>query len=133
MANGKELSQDELRAQLVAQINAELELKQQQREMNVVNLGARVVNKEVIHGKPIIIKETGQQKVNSQTGEPQCYADKYKVSLQFMGGQITVDVNEVDYEKLELHKTFLCVGHYGEVKKFGESFMEPIFTNYTQI
>jgi len=133
MANGKELSQDELRAQLVAQINAELELKQQQREMNLIKLGARVVHKEVIHGKPIIIKETGQQKVNPQTGEPQCYADRYKVSLQFMGGQITVDVNDSDNEKLELHKTFLCVGHYGEVKRFGESFMEPIFTNYTQI
>lgn len=129
----KSLTQDEIIAQAVAQANKEFELKQQQREENVIRLGARVINKEVIHGKPIIIKETGQQKLNSTTGEPQCYADKYKVSLQFMGGEITVDANESDYEKLELHKTFLCVGHYGEVKKFGDSFMEPIFTKFTKI
>ena len=129
----KELTQDELIAQAVAQANKEFELKQAQREENTIKIGARVVNIEVINGRPIIIKETGQQKVHPQTGEPQFYADKYKVSLQFMGGEITVDVNEKDYELLEMHKSFLCVGHYGEVKRFGESFMEPIFTQYTKI
>jgi hypothetical protein len=132
MANGKELSQDELEAQMVARVNKQLELKQAQREENVVRLGARVVNKETIPGKPIIIRETGQQKVDGN-GVPQCYADKYKVTLQFMGGSLITDVNQPNYDALELHKTFLCVGHYGEVKKFGESFMEPIFTNYTRI
>lgn len=128
----KELTQDEIIAQAVAQANKEFELKQQQREENVIRIGARVINKDVIQGKPIIVKETQQQKLDGN-GIPQSYPDKYKVSLQFMGGEITVDVNQQNYEKLELHKTFLCVGHYGEVKKFGESFMEPIFTNYTQI
>ncbi len=128
----KELTQDELIAQAVAQANKEFELKQAQREENSIRIGARVVNKDVINGRPIIIKETGQQKLG-QSGEPLCYADKYKVSLQFMGGEITVDVNERDYELLEMHKSFLCVGHYGEVKRFGESFMEPIFTQYTKI
>lgn len=128
----KPLTQDEIIAQAVAQANKEFELKQQQREENIVRIGARVINKETIHGKPIIIKETQQQKISAD-GIPQCYPDKYKVSLQFMGGELTTDVNQQNYDKLELHKTFLCVGHYGEVKKFGESFMEPIFTQFTQI
>lgn len=128
----KELTQDELIAQAVAQANKEFELKQEQRDCNLVKLGCRVMYKEVIQGKPIIDRETKEQRLDNQ-GKPASYPDKYKATLMFMGGEIIIDVSLNDYETLELHKSYLCSGHYGEVKVFGQAVMQPIFTQFTKI
>ncbi|MDD3437481.1 MAG: hypothetical protein PHC64_10055, partial [Candidatus Gastranaerophilales bacterium] len=87
----KQLTQDELIAQAVAQANKELELKQAQRDENKCVMGARCMAKRVQNGSPIIDKTTQQQKIDGN-GVPQCYPDKYYVTLQFMGGEIEKEV-----------------------------------------
>lgn len=127
------LSQEQIIQQEVARQNAEFEMKQLQREENVATLGARCMAKRIQVGSPIIDKQSGQQKVHPQTGEPMCYPDKHYVTLQFMGGELEKEVTLEQYESMEEMRMFYCKGYIGEVKKFGNSFIEPIFTSYTKI
>lgn len=128
----KELTQEELIAQAVAQANKQFELKQAQREENSLSIGAKVIAKRVQEGSPIIDKATQSQKIGAD-GIPACYPDKFHVTLQFMGCSIEKEVRKEQYEVLEEMKTYSCKGYVGEVKKFGNSFIEPIFTTFTQI
>jgi hypothetical protein len=128
----KQLTQEELEAQMVARINRELELKQAQREENKCTMGARCMAKRVQNGSPIIDKQTQQQKIDGN-GVALCYPDKYYVTLQFMGGELEKEVRLEQFEDLEEFKTYYCEGYIGEVKKFGNSFIEPIFTKFTKI
>lgn len=128
----KELTVEEQVAQAVAKANRELELKQQQREENSVSIGARVMSKRIQNGSPIVDKDTKEQRVDGN-GIPQCYPDKFHVTLQFMGAEIEKEIKQEQYELLEEMRMYSCKGYIGEVKKFGNTFVEPIFTSFTQI
>lgn len=128
----KELSQEELIQQAVARAEKAMELKFEQREMNKVSIGATVVKTECINGKPIVDKESGQQRVDNN-GVPQNYPNKYKADITFKGGSLQIDISEEQFNSLQPNNTYLFDGYYGEVKKFGNSVMEPIFTNITQL
>lgn len=128
----KKLTQEEIIQQEVARQNAEFEKKQLQREENIATLGARCMAKRIQVGSPIIDKQTQQQKVDGN-GAPLCYPDKHYVTLQFMGGELEKEVTQEQYESMEEMRMYYCKGYIGEVKKFGNSFIEPIFTSYTKI
>ena len=115
----KYLPQEELIAQAVAQATKEFELKQKQREENIVSLGCTVISKETVKGSPIVDKQSGQQKINLQSGEVMCYPDKYKATFQFVGGSITQEINEDKFEQLQELQKYYCIGYLGEVKRFG--------------
>ena len=127
----KELSVEEQVAQQIARMNREFELKQIQREMNEVKIGARVMSKRIQNGSPVIDKDTKEQKVVN--GVPQTYASKYFVTIQFMGSSLEAEVSNETYDILEEMKTYLCEGYIGEVKRYGTSYIEPIFRRFTQI
>lgn len=128
----KEISIEEQVAQQVAKLNKEFELKQEQRETNKVSIGARVVDLKILEGKPVIDKVTNQQKLVN--GVPQNYQDKYYVTLQFLGSSLETEVkSRLAYDFFELHKTYFCEGYLGEVKKFGDSQLEPIFTTFKKL
>jgi hypothetical protein len=131
MAQAK-MTQEEIIQQEVARQNAIFLKQQQQREENIVSMGARVVEKRVHQGSPIIDKQTSQQKIDAH-GVPQCYPDKFFVTLQFMGGELEKEVTPDKYDELEELKMYYCQGYIGEVKRFGNSFIEPIFTKFTKI
>lgn len=126
-----EMTQAQFEEQLIARMNREFELKQQQREMNEVKIGARVVSKRVQVGSPILDKETREQKVVN--GIPQNYPSKYFVTIQFVGSALETEINETIFDSLEEMKTYLCEGYVGEIKRFGTSYIEPIFRKFTQI
>lgn len=119
-------------AQAVAQANKQFELKQAQRETNKVVIGARVQELILKEGSPIIDKETKQQKIGPD-GVALCYPNKHFVKLEAMGVSIETEISKVNFETLEEHKTYLCEGHIGLVKKFGNDFIEPIFRHFTRI
>lgn len=127
----KELSLEEQNAQLIAEMNRQFELKMQQRELNEVRIGARLVSKKVQLGSPVIDKDTKEQKVVN--GVPQTYASKYFVTIQFMGSALETEVSNETYDSLEEMKTYLCEGYIGEVKRYGTSYIEPVFRKFTQI
>ena len=128
----KQISIEEQVAQEVAKLNRQFELKQEQRETNKVSIGARVVDLKILEGKPVIDKVTNQQKLVN--GVPQNYQDKYYVTLQFLGSSLETEVKTRQvYDSFELHKTYFCEGYLGEVKKFGDSQLEPIFTTFTKL
>lgn len=127
----KELSIEEQVAQQVAELNRQFELKQEQRELNEVRIGARVVIKRIQLGSPVIDKDTREQKVVN--GVPQTYASKYFVTIQFMGSALEAEVSSETYDSLEEMRTYLCEGYIGEVKRYGTPYIEPIFRKFTQI
>ncbi|RXK01504.1 hypothetical protein CRV02_08320 [Arcobacter sp. CECT 8989] len=118
-------------AQAVAKQNSELELKQRQRETNLVQMGAFVQELRVQEGSPIIDKQTQQQK--EVNGIPQCYPDKYYVRLQAMGLELETEVQQSIFESLEENRTYLCEGRIALVKKFGSDYIEPVFKKFTLI
>lgn len=132
MANGKELSVEEQVAQQIALINKELELKQEQREANKVELGAKVVDTRVNQGAPVIDKTSAQQKVVN--GVPQCYPDKYFVTLSYDGGSLETEIKSKDiFDTFETNKRYFCEGYLGFQKIFGVDTLMPIFTKFTKI
>ena len=132
MANEKELSVAEQIAQQVALVNKELELKQEQREANTVVLGAKIVDKRTNQGQPVIDKASGQQKVVN--GVPQCYPDKYFVTLSYDGGSLETEIKKQEvYESFETNKRYYCEGYLGFQKLFGVDTLMPIFTRFTKI
>ena len=115
MANGKELSVEEQVAQQIALINKELELKQEQREANKVELGAKVVDTRVNQGA-------------------QCYPDKYFVTLSYDGGSLETEIKSKDiFDTFETNKRYFCEGYLGFQKIFGVDTLMPIFTKFTKI
>lgn len=118
-------------AQAVAKQNNELELKQRQRETNLVQMGAFVQELRIQEGSPIIDKQTQQQK--EVNGIPQCYPNKYYVRLQAMGLELETEVQQSIYESLEENRTYLCEGRVAIVKKFGSDYIEPVFKKFTLI
>ncbi|RXJ98376.1 hypothetical protein CRU98_10075 [Arcobacter sp. CECT 8986] len=127
----EKLTVEEQIQQAVLKAQRELELKQQQREQNIVKLGARVVSKRVQQGQPIIDKQSGNQK--EVNGVPQCYPDKFYITLQFMGAELEKEVSKDNYDLVQEMHTYFCEGYVGEVKKFGNTYIEPIITRFTQI
>lgn len=128
----KELSIEEQVAQQIANINRELELKQEQRETNKVELGAKIVDTRTNQGQPVIDKASGQQKVVN--GVPQCYSDKYFVSLSYDGGSLETEIKSKDvFDSFELNKRYFCEGYLGFQKIFGVDTLMPIFTKFTKI
>ena len=128
----KLLSIDEQIQQAIEKNNAKMDAVQKQREANLLQIGARVAKKDLFPGKPIIDKVSNQQVVD-QEGNPKCYADKYSVTLQFLGGEITTDIDFNIYERLVPGTTYFCVGYMGEVNDFGKKTLKPIFTEYHEI
>lgn len=118
--------------QAVAKQNKELELKQRQREINQVQMGAYVQELRVQEGSPIIDKQTQQQKVDA-SGFPQCYPNKYFVRLQAMGLELETEVSQTIFDNLEENRTYLCDGRIAVVKKFGNEYIEPVFKKFTLI
>lgn len=118
-------------AQAVAKQNNELELKQRQRETNLVQMGAFVQELRIQEGSPIIDKQTQQQK--EVNGIPQCYPNKYYVRLQAMGLELETEVQQSIFESLEENRTYLCEGRVAIVKKFGSDYIEPVFKKFTLI
>lgn len=132
MANGKELSVAEQVQQQIAEMNRELELKQEQRESNKIELGAKVVELRTNQGQPVIDKASGQQKVVN--GIPQNYPDKYFVTLSYDGGSLETEIKSKDvYDSFEANKRYFCQGYLGFQKVFGVDTLMPIFTTYTKI
>ncbi len=128
----KALTVEEQIAQAVAKQNNELALKQEQREENKFSLGARIIAKDIIQGSPIMDKSTNQQKLDA-LGEPACYPNKFKLTVQFMGAELQSEVKQDLYDSVEEMRTYYCEGYIGEVKKYGSSFIEPIFRKFTTI
>ena len=133
MANekDKELTIDEKIALALEKQQKEFELKLKQREKNSIELGCRVVELILIEGKPIIDKETKQQK--ELNGELAFYPNKYAVKLSFIGGEIETPVNKDTFEFLKIGEQYLSIGRLGEVKEFGNTLIKPIFSQFTQI
>ena len=130
--NAKDINIEDLEAQIIAKMNAEFEAKQEQREMNSVRLGARVISKRVVNGSPIVDKTTGEQKVLG--GIPQTYSDKYYVVLQLVGAELETEIKDFTvFDSLEENKTYFCEGRIGEVKNYGVSSLAPIITKFTKI
>lgn len=128
----KELSVEEQVAQQLALMNRELELKQEKRETNKVELGARVVDTRVNQGQPVIDKASAQQKIVN--GVPQCYPDKYFVTLSYDGGSLETEIKSQDvFESFEINKRYFCEGYLGFQKIFGVDTLMPIFTKFTKI
>lgn len=123
---------DLMMQQTVAKQNKELELKQEQRETNKVVIGARIQELILREGSPIVDKDTKQQKVSPE-GVALCYPNKHFVKLEAMGVSIETEISKENFETLEEHRTYLCEGHIGLVKKFGSDFIEPIFRRFTKI
>lgn len=129
----KELSVPEQIQQAIAEARAEDAKKQLQRDCNKVDIGAVVAKLEKINGKPILDKETKQPRLDND-GVPQCYPDKFKVTLQFLGGELVTDISAHEYsEILKVGHRFYCQGYMGLVKDFNVSTMKPIFTSYTEV
>lgn len=122
---------DAMIQQAVDKQNKELELKTQQREENKVLLGCKVLEKNIIKGAPIIDKDTKQQKLLN--GVPQCYPDRYRVKLMFLGGELEQNVEDAQYEMLEEYKSYYCNGHVGEVNNFGNTYIGVKLTNFVKI
>ncbi|MGM0518188.1 MAG: hypothetical protein ACQERD_00935 [Campylobacterota bacterium] len=130
--NKKQMTQEELIAQAVAQAERKMELKIQQREMNTIKLGATVVNTELIRGREIVDKQTGEVKKDS-AGNAMRYPDKFKAQLLFNGGNMETSITEDDFSQLQPNKKYLCEGYMGEIKVFGNVQIAPIFTSFTQL
>ena len=123
---------EQLIEQQVAKMNKEFELKQEQREKNVVELGVQVTAKRVQKGQPIIDKTTNKQKMIGDV--PQCYPDKYFVMLSASGFEFESQIDEKEtFEDLEDMKKYLAVGRMGLVTNFGVTELKPIITKFTKI
>lgn len=134
MATEKQFTQEQVEQiiqQKLAEFNKQAELKQEQREQNLVQLGVQVTAKRVQNGQPIIDKTTNQQKVIG--GVPQCYPDKYFVMLSASGFEFETQVDKEVFEDLEELKRYLAVGRMGFVTNFGVSELKPIISKFTKI
>lgn len=125
------LTFEEMVAKELEKQRIEFENKLKQREENKVSLGATVVELIQIDGKPIIDKETKQQK--EINGELAFYPNSYKVKLSFNGGEIETPINQNNFNSLETGEKYLAKGRLGEVKEFGNTYIRPIFTEFIKI
>lgn len=131
MANEKHFTEADIQ-RIIAEQNKELELKQEQREANKVELGAKLVFVRVQNGAPIMDKTTGEQKVSN--GIPLCYPDKYYSTFSFDGGSLEAEIKDKTiFDSLELNKRYFLEGYMGYQKVFGVDTLMPIFTNFTKI
>lgn len=123
--------QEEKTALRLQEQERQFELKQKQKLENKISLGCTVVEKSIIQGKPIIDKDTKQQK--EVNGEPAFYPDKYTAKLSFRGGEIETPINKDNFDLLDIGLDYLALGRLGEVKEFGASVIKPIFTQFIKI
>ena len=125
------LSIDEKIALALAKQQEQFELKLKQREENKISLGCRVVELVEILGKPIIDKETQQQK--EINGVPAFYPNKYTAKLSFIGGELETPIKEKDFSNLKINSQYLALGRLGEVKEFGNTVLKPIFSDFVEL
>ena len=125
------LSIDEKIALALAKQQEQFELKLKQREENKISLGCRIVELVEIVGKPIIDKETGQQK--ELNGVPAFYPNKYTAKLSFIGGELETPIKEKDFSNLKFNSQYLALGRLGEVKEFGNTVLKPIFSEFVEL
>ena len=125
------LSIDEKIALALAKQQEQFELKLKQREENKISLGCRIVELVEIVGKPIIDKETGQQK--EINGVPATYPNKYTAKLSFIGGELETPIKEKDFSNLKINCQYLALGRLGEVKEFGNTVLKPIFSEFVEL
>lgn len=125
------LSIDEKIALALAKQQEQFELKLKQREENKISLGCRIVELVEIVGKPIIDKETGQQK--ELNGVPAFYPNKYTAKLSFIGGELETPIKEKDFSNLKINSQYLALGRLGEVKEFGNTVLKPIFSEFVEL
>lgn len=125
------LSIDEKIALALAKQQEQFELKLKQREENKISLGCRIVELVEIVGKPIIDKETGQQK--ELNGVPAFYSNKYTAKLSFIGGELETPIKEKDFSNLKINSQYLALGRLGEVKEFGNAVLKPIFSEFVEL
>lgn len=117
--------------QMIAKENQKLEKKQQQREENVIRLGARVIDLQEKKGSAKVSKDG--QPMLGKDNEPLLYPSTYKVTIQFFGGSIESTINETIFSELQVNRTYFIEGYFGMVKDFGKESIQPIFNTFTQI
>lgn len=121
----------QLLAVALAEKEEETRLKIQQRNENKVSYGCEVVDLVEIVGKPIIDKETGQQK--EINGELAFYPNKYTVKLSGRGFEIDTPITQKDFEFLKVGFSYLAIGRLALVKEFGLSVLKPIFSEFVEL
>lgn len=104
-----------------------------QANQNGVRLGATVVKKDKVDGKPVIDKTTNSPIIDTNTGEIKTYADKYYVTLEFNGGTLKSEVSKELYSPLELGGRYSCSGRIASVNVFGEAHLLPVFSSFTYL
>ncbi len=100
---------------------------------NTIKMGATCADVRVHEGSPIIDKESKQQKINVQTGEPMFYANKFYATLTFDGGQLETEITREQKELLNIGSRYLCIGRLSPVRVFGQEVIAPVFYSFTML
>ncbi len=116
-----------------SQFKNEAMLILKQANQNGVRLGATVVKKDKIDGKPVIDKTTNTQAFDTTSGELKFYADKFYVTLEFNGGTLKSEVSKELYAPLEIGGRYSCSGRIASVNVFGEAHLLPVFSSFTYL
>jgi tyrosine-protein phosphatase YwqE len=116
-----------------ANVKNEAMLILKQANQNGVRLGATVVDKIIVDGKPIVDKSTGAQSIDPKTGELRTYADKYYVVIEFNGGTLKTEITKELYAPLEIGARYSCSGRIASVNVFGEAHLLPVFSSFTYL
>lgn len=126
-----ELSIDEIVAAALEKQAQQFDLKLKQREKNSVEVAGNVTELIQIDGKPIIDKETKQQK--EIAGELAFYPNKYTLKLTFDGGELETPITKEWFSSLTLGDRYLAIGRLARVTEFGNILIKPVFSNFQKI
>jgi hypothetical protein len=127
----KKLTQEEAIALALEKQKEEFLLILKQREKNSVEVAGNVTELIQIDGKPIIDKETKQQKEIG--GELAFYPNKYTLKLTFDGGELETPITKEWFESLILGERYLAIGRLARVTEFGNILIKPVFSHFQKI
>ena len=134
MANEKEkqdLSIDEKIALALEAKEKDFELRLKQRETNEAKIAGTCAELIMVEGKPIIDKETKQQK--EFNGELCFYPNRYSYRHSFDGGSIEISLNKEKYDSMIVGARYLAVGRFASVTEFGNTIIKPVFSHFQKI
>lgn len=124
MATKQELEQQDLVQQ---QKEAVKELMRKMKA-NTIYLGADLVEVRETELKPIIDKETNQQK-KDKDGQDMFWQQRYYAKFAFMGGEVETEVNSKQYEELKenINMPYFLTGRLSKIRSFGSEVTAPVF------
>lgn len=90
--------------------------------LNEIKLAGKVVSMNVSEPQPKIDKQTNEQ-AKDENGSPAFWTPFYSVDIIFEGGELRVNLNESNYQKLVIGERYLFTGMMGlEFKKVQPKF-----------